>query len=119
ALDLLSSPDAGLIRGPTHSVSRYLQALAHLRLRHGVEAAAAFQSVLDHKSAHWGGGGPGGVYGLLYAPSLVGAARAMVMMGDTTKANKTYQDFLELWKDADPGIPILKHAQAEYAKLQQ
>ena len=42
----------------------------------------------------------------------------MVMMGDTTKANKTYQDFLELWKDADHDIPILKHAQAEYAKLQ-
>jgi cytochrome c-type biogenesis protein CcmH/NrfG len=45
-------------------------------------------------------------------------ARAYVMQGDTAKAKAAYQDFLALWKDADPDIPILKEAKAEYAKLQ-
>jgi hypothetical protein len=40
------------------------------------------------------------------------------MAGDSAKAKSAYQDFLALWKDADPGIPILKEAKAEYAKLQ-
>jgi len=44
--------------------------------------------------------------------------RAYVMAGDTAKAKSAYQDFFSIWKDADPDIPILKEAQAEYAKLQ-
>jgi hypothetical protein len=44
--------------------------------------------------------------------------RAYVLQGDTAKAKASYQDFLTLWKDADPDIPILKQAKAEYAKLQ-
>ena len=44
--------------------------------------------------------------------------RAYAMQGDTTKAKAAYQDFLTLWKDADPDIPVLKQAKAEYAKLQ-
>jgi hypothetical protein len=40
------------------------------------------------------------------------------MRGDTAKARAAYQDFLTLWKDADPDIPILEDAKAEYAKLQ-
>jgi hypothetical protein len=44
--------------------------------------------------------------------------RAYAMAGDTAKAKAAYQDFLTLWKDADPDIPILKEAKAEYAKLQ-
>jgi hypothetical protein len=40
------------------------------------------------------------------------------MRGNTTKAKAAYKDFLTLWKDADPDIPILKQAKAEYAKLQ-
>jgi len=44
--------------------------------------------------------------------------RAYVMSGDTAKARTAYQDFFALWKDADPDIPILKEAKADYAKLQ-
>ncbi len=44
--------------------------------------------------------------------------RAYAMSGDTAKAKAAYQDFLNLWKDADPDIPILKQAKVEYAKLQ-
>ena len=44
--------------------------------------------------------------------------RAHALQGDTAKARTAYQDFLALWKDADPDIPILKQAKAQYAKLQ-
>jgi hypothetical protein len=44
--------------------------------------------------------------------------RAYAMAGDTAKAKSAYQDFFALWKNADPDIPILKEAKAEYAKLQ-
>jgi hypothetical protein len=52
------------------------------------------------------------------ALARLGLARAYAMSGDTAKARSAYQDFLTLWKGADPDIPILKEAQAEYAKLQ-
>jgi eukaryotic-like serine/threonine-protein kinase len=45
-------------------------------------------------------------------------ARACALSGDKTKAKIAYQDFLTLWRDADPGIPVLKQAKVEYAKLQ-
>jgi hypothetical protein len=48
----------------------------------------------------------------------LGLARAYAMAGDTAKAKVEYNDFLILWKDADPDIPVLKEAKAEYAKLQ-
>ena len=48
----------------------------------------------------------------------LGLGRAYVMSGDTAKAKAAYQDFLAFWKDADPDVPILKEAKAEYAKLQ-
>jgi cytochrome c-type biogenesis protein CcmH/NrfG len=48
----------------------------------------------------------------------LGLARAYLLQGDTAKAKAAYQDFLTLWKDADPDVPILKQAKAEYAKLQ-
>jgi eukaryotic-like serine/threonine-protein kinase len=44
-------------------------------------------------------------------------AKAYAMQGDTGKAKQAYQDFLTLWKDADPDIPLLEQAKAEYAKL--
>jgi len=47
----------------------------------------------------------------------LGLARAYALQGDTATARAKYQDFLTLWKDADPDIPILKQAKAEYAKL--
>ena len=47
----------------------------------------------------------------------LGLARAYAMQNETAKARSAYQDFLTYWKDADPEIPILKQAKAEYAKL--
>jgi hypothetical protein len=51
------------------------------------------------------------------ALARLGLARACALEGDTAKSRTAYEDFLTLWKDADPDIPILKQAKAEYAKL--
>ncbi len=88
----------------------YVRGQAYLLARDGKEAAAEFQKFLDH---------PGIVLNFpLGALAHLGLARAYAMQGDTTKARAAYQDFLALWKDADPDIPILKKAKTEYAKLQ-
>ncbi len=86
----------------------YLRGLAHLRARQAPEAAAEFQRIIDHKGAYWGPN---------YALAHVGLARAAALAGDTAKAKKAYQDFLALWKDADPDLPILAEARKEYAAL--
>jgi tetratricopeptide (TPR) repeat protein len=87
----------------------YLRGQAFLALHQGRGAAAEFQKFVDH---------PGVVLNYpLGALARVGLARAYAMQGDTAKARAAYQDFFALWKDADPDIPILKEAKAEYAKL--
>jgi tetratricopeptide (TPR) repeat protein/predicted Ser/Thr protein kinase len=95
----------------------YLRGLAYLRLRKGAEAAAEFRKILDHKGASWGSTWKYPNWGLYYSISYLGLARGSALAGDTAKAKKAFQDFFELWKDADPGIPILQPAKAEYARL--
>jgi serine/threonine protein kinase/tetratricopeptide (TPR) repeat protein len=88
----------------------YLRGEAFLELHRGGDAAMEFQKFLDHRA--------------VVANCPLGAlahlqlGRAYAMAGDTAKAKAAYKDFLTLWKDADPDIPILKQAKAEYAKLQ-
>ena len=93
----------------------YLRGLAYLSLHKGTEATAEFQKIVDHKGANWGTRYhyPGQFYTLSY----LGLARGFAIAGDTARARKAFQDFFELWKDADPDIPILQQAKAEYAKL--
>jgi tetratricopeptide (TPR) repeat protein len=83
---------------------------AYLAAGQGAAAAAAFQQILDHR----------GLVGncLPGALARLQLGRAFAMQGDTSKARAAYKDFLTLWQDADPDIPILKQAKAEYAKLQ-
>ena len=76
----------------------------------GREAAAEFQKILDHRGIV--------VSDPIGALARLELGRAYALSGDKTKAKSAYQDFLALWKDADPDIPILKQAKAEYAKLQ-
>jgi eukaryotic-like serine/threonine-protein kinase len=88
----------------------YMRGEAYLAMRQGAAAAAEFQKIIDH---------PG-----LVVNEPIGAlahlqlGRAYATAGDSAKAKAAYKDFLTLWKDADPEIPILKEAKAEYAKLQ-
>ena len=93
----------------------YLRGLAYLRLHKGAEAAAEFQKIVDHKGANWlmRDHYPGQFYSLSY----MGIARGFALAGDTAKAKKAFQDFFELWKDADPDLPILQQAKVEYAEL--
>jgi eukaryotic-like serine/threonine-protein kinase len=87
----------------------YLRGLAYLEMKQGVPAAAEFQKVLDHK----------GVTGNTPYAALarLGLGRAFALAGDNAKARTAYQDFFALWKDADPDIPVLQEAHAEYEKL--
>jgi predicted Zn-dependent protease len=88
----------------------FVRGEAYLAAHQGNEAAAEFQKILNHRGV------------VLNQPigalAHLGLARAYAMQGNTAKAKAAYQDFLTLWKDADPDIPILKQAKAEYAKLQ-
>jgi tetratricopeptide (TPR) repeat protein/predicted Ser/Thr protein kinase len=88
----------------------YVRGEAHLMVRQGREAAAEFQKLIDHRGIV--------VNSPLGALARLQIGRAYGTQGDTAKARAAYQDFLALWKDADPDIPILKQAKAEYAKLQ-
>jgi len=87
----------------------YVRGLADLAAHNGTAAAGQFQRILEHPGITVNF--PTGVLAHL------GLARAYALSGDTQKARTAYQDFLTRWKDADPDIPILKEAKAEYAKL--
>ena len=87
----------------------YVRGLAYLKLRQGPEAAAEFAKLIDN---------PGLVLNAVSGSlSYLQLARAEAMAGDRDAARTHYQDFLALWKDADPDIPLLKQARNEYARL--
>jgi DNA-binding winged helix-turn-helix (wHTH) protein/tetratricopeptide (TPR) repeat protein len=95
----------------------YLRGLAYLRLREGDKAAVEFEKILDHKGANWGSDWQHPNWAQFYSLSYLGLARGSALAGDPAKAGKAYLDFFNRWKDADPDIPILVQAKAEYAKL--
>jgi len=88
----------------------WIRGQAYLAANNGTAAALEFKKLIDHSGV------------VLNQPiaslARLQIARAYAMQGDTAKAKATYHDFLMLWKDADPDIPILKQAKAEYVKLQ-
>src|SRR5947208_17073783 len=85
----------------------YTRGLTYLLEHNGPSAGAEFQKLLDHRGII--------VNFVTGALAHLQLGRAYAMAGDTAKARAAYQDFLMLWKDADPDIPILKQAKAEYA----
>lgn len=104
---------------PTCLYPTYIRGNAYLAAGRGKEAAAEFQKVLDHSGVVWN----------CWTGALahLGVARANALQASTAqgadadsaraRARSAYNDFLTLWKDADPNLPILKQAKAEYAKL--
>jgi eukaryotic-like serine/threonine-protein kinase len=88
----------------------YLRGEAHLAQGRGTEAASEFKKILDHRGIV--------VSDPIGALAYLQLGRAFVLSGDRMRARSAYQDFLTLWQDADPNIPVLKKAKAEYAKLQ-
>jgi DNA-binding winged helix-turn-helix (wHTH) protein/tetratricopeptide (TPR) repeat protein len=89
--------------------SSYLRGQAYLQVGNGKAAEAEFQKVLGHRGIVKNF--PQG------ALALLGLARARSLAGNSSGSRMAYQDFLALWKDADPEIPILRQARAEYARL--
>ncbi|MGZ5481981.1 MAG: protein kinase domain-containing protein [Pyrinomonadaceae bacterium] len=87
----------------------YLRGQAYLALNQAAEAAAEFEKNLDRRGL--------GPTEPLYPLNYIGLARAAVLMGDTPKAKKSYEQFLELWKNADGDTPLLIQARREYSKL--
>ncbi len=87
----------------------YLRGEAYQEAKQGTAAAAEFQKILDHRGIVWN----------CWSGALahLGLARARAEAGDAGGARTAYQDFFALWKDADPDIPILQQAKAEYSKL--
>jgi eukaryotic-like serine/threonine-protein kinase len=105
AVALLTQPEP-----PDYSLDiPYRLGLAYLASNDPAKAAARFQKLLD---------GRGGGWWQVYAPlAQLGLARAYAKQGDSEKSRKAYDVFFATWKDADPGIPILRQAKAEYGKL--
>jgi eukaryotic-like serine/threonine-protein kinase len=88
----------------------YIRGLAYLANRQSREAAAEFQKIIQYRVLENGN--------LLGSLAHLQLGRALVLQGDTSGARASYQNFLALWKNADPDLPIVQEAKAEYARLQ-
>jgi eukaryotic-like serine/threonine-protein kinase len=87
----------------------YIRGLAYLALGDGQSAAGKFQKLIDN---------PGFSVRHVIGPlARLQLGRAQRLMGDNTSARKSYEEFLSIWKDADPDVPVYRQAKAEYAKL--
>jgi serine/threonine protein kinase/tetratricopeptide (TPR) repeat protein len=87
----------------------YLRGIAYLKAHQGEQATAEFNKILQHRGIVKNSP--------IASLAVLQLARAQAMSGETKAARKSYQDFFALWNNADPNIPILKEAQAEYKKL--
>src|SRR5277367_2347968 len=95
--------------GSVYLYPAYIRGLAYLGLGDGQSAAAQFKKLIDN---------PGFAVRHVTGPlAWLQLGRAQTMMGDDAAARTSYETFLDLWKDADPDIPIYQQAKAEYAKL--
>jgi len=110
ALEVASPYDLG--NGPAggNYLPMYFRGAAYLKAGDGAKALVEYQKILDHRGID--------PLSAFYPLARLGAARAYVLQGDKVHARTAYQDFFAQWKDADPDIPVLKSAQAEYATLQ-
>ena len=110
AIDLLQKASPYEFGFSTGLGPNYVRGRAYLRMHQGEQAGQEFQKILDHKGIC-----------LLDVPvcnlALLQLGRAYAVSGPPGQARVAYQDFFALWKDADPDIPLLKEAKAEYAKL--
>jgi eukaryotic-like serine/threonine-protein kinase len=117
AIDLLRTAAPSELGMPRSGVSGlfgalypiYIRGEAYLALHQPAQAAAEFQKILDHRGIV--------VSDPIGALARLQLGRAFALSVNRMKAKRAYEDFLTLWKDADSGIPILRQAEAEYAKL--
>ena len=93
--------------GALHAV--YVRGQAYLAAHQPADAATEFQKILDHRGIVLGDP--------MDAMARLQLGRALALSGDTAKARAAYQDFLNLWNDADPDVGLVKQARAEFARL--
>ena len=105
-----SSGGSEFLLGAGNLYPAYVRGEAYLALHQDAEAAVEFKKILDHRGIV--------ISDPIGALAHLQVGRAYVLAGDKDAARAAYKDFFTLWKDADPDIPILKKAKAEYAKLQ-
>jgi eukaryotic-like serine/threonine-protein kinase len=87
----------------------YVRGQAYLLAHDGAKAAPEYQKILNHRGID--------ATSLLYTLAHLGLGRAFALQGDKDKARTAYQDFFAILKDADPDIPVLKEAKAEYERI--
>jgi tetratricopeptide (TPR) repeat protein/predicted Ser/Thr protein kinase len=110
AINEVYPPQGGdLIAGGPELRPIFIRGTAYLRARAGARAVPEFQRIIDHPEI--------APYSPLHSVARLGLARAYVLAGDAVNARGAYQDFLARWKEADPDVPILVEARAEYARL--
>lgn len=118
AIELLESAEPYELGTPRSNLQGFFGALypvyvrgeAYLAAGRGAEAVAEFQKILNHRGIV--------ISDVIGALARLQLGRAYAMAGDKPKSKSAYQDFLTLWRDADPDIPLLKQAKSEFAKLQ-
>jgi tetratricopeptide (TPR) repeat protein len=108
AIDLL---DGVMVYARVNTGVLYTRGQAYLQAKQGKEAADAFQKMIDARAVN--------SMDPFSSLAQLGLARAYAMQGDLARSRVSYQNFLALWKDADPDVPLLIEAKAEYAKVQQ
>jgi serine/threonine protein kinase/tetratricopeptide (TPR) repeat protein len=108
-LEVAAAYEFGSGPGTAGYTVNYIRGEAFLRLKDGAKAAAEYQKILDHRGTN--------PIDVTYNLSHLGQGRAYALQGNTASAKSAYQDFFAAWKDADPDLPVLKQAKAEYEKL--
>jgi eukaryotic-like serine/threonine-protein kinase len=102
--------DGAMVYGRASTGIHFVRGMAYLKLGKGPDAAQSFQKVIDLRAVSF--------VDPLVSVAHLGLARAYALQGDKARSRVAYQDFFALWKDADPDIPLLRQAKAEYAKVQ-
>jgi len=105
AIDLL---DGAMVYGRSNCGVLYARGMAYLQAKQGAQAAQEFQRVIDSRSL---------TFDPVASLAKLGLARSHALQGDKANSRVAYQDFFALWKDADPDVPLLQQAKAEYASV--
>jgi tetratricopeptide (TPR) repeat protein len=107
---VIDETDGALVYSRANTGLLYLRGLAYLKLGQNGDAVQTFQKILDLRGIS--------NFDPVMPLANLGLGRAYAAQGDQARGRVAYQNFLAQWKDADPDVPILKEAKAEYGKLQ-
>ncbi|MBZ5719547.1 MAG: protein kinase [Acidobacteriia bacterium] len=110
AAKVIDELDGAMVYARSNTGLLYLRGVAYLKLGRPEDAIQAFQRILDLRGVSF--------FDPAMAVAKLGLGRAYALQGDKASSRVAYQDFFAMWKDADPDVPLLREAKAEYAKVQ-